>query len=62
MQLGLLHLLNAMWIHLATVNYTKFTCVWTLLDQTSLTALCSPMANVDLRLSSHLFKYKIQLQ
>jgi hypothetical protein len=56
MELGLLHSLNAMWTHLATVNYTKFTCVWTLLDQTSLTALSSPMANVDLRLSSQLFK------
>jgi hypothetical protein len=62
MELGLLHSLNAMWTHLATVNYIKFTCVWTLLDQTSLTALSSPMANVDLRLSSQLFKYKIQLQ
>ena len=56
MQLGLLHLLNAMWTHLATVNYTKFTCVWTLLDQTSLTALSSPMENVGLTLSSQLFK------
>jgi len=57
MQLGILHTLNAMWIHLKTANYTKFICVWTLLDQTSLIALCSHMAkHVDLTLSSHLFK------
>jgi len=56
MQLGILHTLNAMWTHLETVNYTKFTCVWILLDQTSLIALCSLMAkHVDLTLSSHLF-------
>lgn len=57
MQLGILHTLNAMLIHPKTANFIKFTCVWTLLDQTSLTALCSQKAkHVDLRLSSHLFK------
>lgn len=57
MELGLLHTLSAMWTHLVTASYIKFTCVWTLLVLTSLSALCSPMANVDPALNSQLFDF-----